>query len=91
MGSLLAGFFRMNILRLSPLITRHDFETSDCCVQVSCHLVPALVKLRKEGIDGNEKIKKYTFVPNPLLLLSVSFNVEENIFLPITCPLGLQA
>ncbi|CAK9227034.1 unnamed protein product [Sphagnum troendelagicum] len=30
-------------------------------MQVSCHLIPALVKLRKEGIDGNERIKKYTW------------------------------
>lgn len=47
-----------------------DFVTFGFCAQVSCHLIPQLVKLRKEGIDGNEKIKKYTFVSSPLFLLS---------------------
>lgn len=42
------------------------------CAQVSCHLVPSLVKLRKEGIDGNEKIKKYTLVPYPYSFLFVA-------------------
>lgn len=42
-------------LGISPYIL------SSIVMQVSCHLVPALVKLRKEGIDGNEKIKKYTW------------------------------
>ncbi|PPR87916.1 hypothetical protein GOBAR_AA32771 [Gossypium barbadense] len=27
--------------------------------QVLCHVVPSLVKLRKEGLDGHEKIKSY--------------------------------
>ncbi|XP_050236218.1 preprotein translocase subunit SCY2, chloroplastic isoform X2 [Mercurialis annua] len=28
-------------------------------MQVLCHVLPSLVKLRKEGLDGNEKIKSY--------------------------------
>ncbi|KAB1203222.1 Preprotein translocase subunit SCY2, chloroplastic [Morella rubra] len=28
-------------------------------MQVLCHVVPSLVKLRKEGLDGNQKIKSY--------------------------------
>ncbi|KAK9688767.1 hypothetical protein RND81_09G009600 [Saponaria officinalis] len=28
-------------------------------MQVLCHIVPSLVKLRKEGLDGHEKIKSY--------------------------------
>ncbi|KAJ3676301.1 hypothetical protein LUZ60_003713 [Juncus effusus] len=28
-------------------------------IQVMCHIVPSLVKLRKEGLDGQEKIKSY--------------------------------
>ncbi|KNA20597.1 hypothetical protein SOVF_050730, partial [Spinacia oleracea] len=28
-------------------------------MQILCHVVPALVKLRKEGLDGHEKIKGY--------------------------------
>ncbi|KAK7378351.1 hypothetical protein VNO80_03790 [Phaseolus coccineus] len=28
-------------------------------MQVLCHVVPSLVKLRKEGLDGQEKIKSY--------------------------------
>lgn len=28
-------------------------------MQVLCHIVPSLVKLRKEGLDGHEKIKGY--------------------------------
>ena len=27
-------------------------------MQVLCHFVPILIKLRKEGLDGNEKIKR---------------------------------
>jgi preprotein translocase subunit SecY len=27
--------------------------------QVLCHVLPSLVKLRKEGLDGHEKIKSY--------------------------------
>ncbi|KAG0558951.1 hypothetical protein KC19_10G067000 [Ceratodon purpureus] len=42
-------------LGISPYIL------SSIVMQVSCHLIPGLVKLRKEGIDGNEKIKKYTW------------------------------
>ncbi|GMH26028.1 hypothetical protein Nepgr_027871 [Nepenthes gracilis] len=28
-------------------------------MQILCHIVPSLVKLRKEGLDGHEKIKSY--------------------------------
>lgn len=31
-------------------------------VQLLCHVVPSLVKLRKEGLDGHEKIKRYMCV-----------------------------
>lgn len=31
-------------------------------VQVLCYVVPSLVKLRKEGLDGHEKIKSYMCV-----------------------------
>ncbi|KAL3685740.1 hypothetical protein R1sor_003762 [Riccia sorocarpa] len=34
---------------------------SSIIMQVACHLIPSLSKLRKEGLDGNEKIKKYTW------------------------------
>jgi len=34
----------------------------DIYVQVLCHVVPSLVKLRKEGLDGHEKIKSYMWV-----------------------------
>ncbi|BBN00232.1 preprotein translocase subunit SecY [Marchantia polymorpha subsp. ruderalis] len=34
---------------------------SSIVMQVACHLIPSLSKLRKEGLDGNEKIKKYTW------------------------------
>lgn len=34
----------------------------DIHVQVLCHVVPSLVKLRKEGLDGHEKIKNYMWV-----------------------------
>ena len=32
------------------------------CMQILCHVVPSLVKLRKEGLDGHEKIKAYMCV-----------------------------
>lgn len=31
-------------------------------MQVLCHVIPSLVKLRKEGLDGHEKIKSYMCV-----------------------------
>ncbi|CAM6095196.1 unnamed protein product [Calypogeia fissa] len=34
---------------------------SSIVMQVATHVVPKLTKLRKEGFDGNEKIKKYTW------------------------------
>ncbi|KAJ7514072.1 hypothetical protein O6H91_23G025600 [Diphasiastrum complanatum] len=30
-------------------------------MQLACHLIPSLVKLRTKGFDGHAKIKKYTF------------------------------
>lgn len=44
------SFFQLGI---SPQIV------ASIIMQVLCHLVPSLVKLRKEGLDGNEKIKSY--------------------------------
>ncbi|XP_058738023.1 preprotein translocase subunit SCY2, chloroplastic [Vicia villosa] len=40
-------------------------------MQVFCHVVPSLVKLRKEGLDGNEKIKSYIW------WLSLGFAIIE--------------
>ncbi|XP_010545036.1 PREDICTED: preprotein translocase subunit SCY2, chloroplastic [Tarenaya hassleriana] len=40
-------------LGLSPQII------ASIIMQVLCHVVPSLVKLRKEGLDGHEKIKSY--------------------------------
>lgn len=31
-------------------------------LQVLCHILPSLVKLRKEGLDAQEKIKGYMWV-----------------------------
>ncbi|KAK8570168.1 hypothetical protein V6N13_002865 [Hibiscus sabdariffa] len=44
------SFFQLGI---SPQII------ASIIMQVLCHLVPSLVKLRKEGLDGHEKIKSY--------------------------------
>ncbi|KAH9305888.1 hypothetical protein KI387_010292, partial [Taxus chinensis] len=35
------------------------FIFASIVMQVLCHFIPALIKLRKEGLDGNEKIKRY--------------------------------
>ncbi|KAE8701451.1 Preprotein translocase subunit SCY2 [Hibiscus syriacus] len=42
-------------------------------MQVLCHIVPSLVKLRKEGLDGHEKIKNYIW------LISLGFAILEAI------------
>ncbi|KAG9457946.1 hypothetical protein H6P81_002454 [Aristolochia fimbriata] len=44
------SFFQLGI---SPQIA------ASILMQVLCHIVPSLVKLRKEGLDGHEKIKSY--------------------------------
>ncbi|KAK8718037.1 hypothetical protein V6N13_045286 [Hibiscus sabdariffa] len=44
------SFFQLGI---SPQII------ASIIMQVLCHIVPSLVKLRKEGLDGHEKIKSY--------------------------------
>ncbi|KAK8654279.1 hypothetical protein V6N13_128250 [Hibiscus sabdariffa] len=44
------SFFQLGI---SPQII------ASIIMQVLCHLVPSLVKLRKEGLDGHEKTKSY--------------------------------
>ncbi|XVF57441.1 hypothetical protein PTKIN_Ptkin06aG0205600 [Pterospermum kingtungense] len=44
------SFFQLGI---SPQIV------ASIIMQVLCHVVPSLVKLRKEGLDGHEKIKSY--------------------------------
>lgn len=66
-------------LGISPYIL------SSIVMQVSCHLVPALVKLRKEGIDGNEKIKKYTFVSYPFSCFSHVCTVGKSQLKSIAC------
>ncbi|XP_020550630.1 preprotein translocase subunit SCY2, chloroplastic isoform X2 [Sesamum indicum] len=44
-------------------------------MQVLCHVVPSLVKLRKEGLDGHEKIKSYIW------WISLGFAVIEALVL----------
>lgn len=44
------SFFQLGI---SPQIA------ASILMQILCHVVPSLVKLRKEGLDGHEKIKSY--------------------------------
>ncbi|KAJ7977417.1 preprotein translocase subunit SCY2, chloroplastic-like [Quillaja saponaria] len=44
-------------------------------MQVFCHLVPSLVKLRKEGLDGHEKIKSYIW------WMSLGFAILEALIL----------
>ncbi|XP_051120590.1 preprotein translocase subunit SCY2, chloroplastic [Andrographis paniculata] len=44
-------------------------------MQVLCHVVPSLVKLRKEGLDGHEKIKSYIW------WISLGFAVVEALIL----------
>ncbi|OIV89434.1 hypothetical protein TanjilG_21892 [Lupinus angustifolius] len=42
-------------------------------MQVLCHVVPSLVKLRKEGLDGHEKIKSYMW------WMSLGFAIVEGV------------
>ncbi|CAN6452877.1 unnamed protein product [Victoria cruziana] len=49
-GELKLSLFQLGI---SPHIA------ASILMQVLCHLIPSLVKLRKEGLDGHEKIKSY--------------------------------
>lgn len=44
-------------------------------MQVLCHVVPSLVKLRKEGLDGHEKIKSYIW------WISLGFAIVEALIL----------
>ncbi|XP_042515755.1 preprotein translocase subunit SCY2, chloroplastic [Macadamia integrifolia] len=44
-------------------------------MQVLCHIVPSLVKLRKEGLDGHEKIKSYIW------WISLGFAILEALIL----------
>ncbi|XP_077218171.1 secY protein transport family protein isoform X2 [Tasmannia lanceolata] len=46
-------------------------------MQVLCHVVPSLVKLRKEGLDGHEKIKGYIW------WISLGFAMLEAVILAI--------
>ncbi|KAK4492533.1 hypothetical protein RD792_003345 [Penstemon davidsonii] len=46
-------------------------------MQVLCHIVPSLVKLRKEGLDGHDKIKSYIW------WISLGFAVVEAVILSI--------
>ncbi|XP_008812800.2 preprotein translocase subunit SCY2, chloroplastic [Phoenix dactylifera] len=45
-------------LSLFQLGISHQIAAS-ILMQVLCHIVPSLIKLRKEGLDGHEKIKGY--------------------------------
>ncbi|KAJ3688049.1 hypothetical protein LUZ61_017213 [Rhynchospora tenuis] len=45
-------------LSLFQLGISHQISAS-ILMQVLCHIIPSLVKLRKEGLDGQEKIKSY--------------------------------
>ncbi|CAL2280874.1 unnamed protein product [Prunus armeniaca] len=60
------SFFQLGI---SPQII------ASIIMQVLCHLVPSLVKLRKEGLDGHEKIKSYIW------WMSLGFAIVEAIIL----------
>ncbi|KAF9606427.1 hypothetical protein IFM89_025116 [Coptis chinensis] len=44
-------------------------------MQVLCHVIPSLVKLRKEGLDGHEKIKSYIW------WISLGFAILEAVIL----------
>ncbi|KAF7818313.1 preprotein translocase subunit SCY2, chloroplastic [Senna tora] len=48
---------------------------SSIIMQVLCHVVPSLVKLRKEGLDGHEKIKSYIW------WMSLGFAILEALIL----------
>ncbi|KFK31206.1 hypothetical protein AALP_AA6G082000 [Arabis alpina] len=59
-------------LGLSPQII------ASIIMQVLCHVLPSLVKLRKEGLDGHEKIKSYIW------WLSFLFAIVEAIVVAYT-------
>ncbi|CAA7027311.1 unnamed protein product [Microthlaspi erraticum] len=59
-------------LGLSPQII------ASIIMQVLCHVLPSLVKLRKEGLDGHEKIKSYIW------WLSFLFAIVEAIVVACT-------
>ncbi|KAL0785490.1 hypothetical protein Bca101_001736 [Brassica carinata] len=59
-------------LGLSPQII------ASILMQVLCHVLPSLVKLRKEGLDGHEKIKSYIW------WLSFFFAIVEGIVVACT-------
>ncbi|CAH8362288.1 unnamed protein product [Eruca vesicaria subsp. sativa] len=59
-------------LGLSPQII------ASIIMQVLCHVLPSLVKLRKEGLDGQEKIKSYIW------WLSFLFAIVEGIVVACT-------
>ncbi|KAL7205975.1 hypothetical protein ACSBR2_018815 [Camellia fascicularis] len=52
-----------------------SITSSNESLQVLCHVVPSLVKLRKEGLDGHEKIKSYIW------WLSLGFAILEALIL----------
>lgn len=58
------SFFQLGI---SPQIL------ASILMQVLCHVVPSLVKLRKEGLDGHEKIKSYIW------WISLGFAIFEGV------------
>ncbi|XP_068663356.1 preprotein translocase subunit SCY2, chloroplastic [Aristolochia californica] len=60
------SFFQLGI---SPQIA------ASILMQVLCHIVPSLVKLRKEGLDGHEKIKRYIW------WISLGFAVLEAVII----------
>ncbi|XP_057966577.1 preprotein translocase subunit SCY2, chloroplastic [Malania oleifera] len=60
------SFFQLGI---SPQIV------ASILMQVLCHVVPSLVKLRKEGLDGHEKIKSYIW------WISLGFAIIEAVVL----------
>ncbi|KAF6149120.1 hypothetical protein GIB67_000898, partial [Kingdonia uniflora] len=63
-GELKLSFFQLGI---SPQIA------ASILMQVLCHVVPSLVKLRKEGLDGHEKIKSYIW------WISLGFAILESV------------
>ncbi|XP_059625857.1 preprotein translocase subunit SCY2, chloroplastic [Cornus florida] len=60
------SFFQLGI---SPQIA------ASILMQVLCHVIPSLVKLRKEGLDGHEKIKSYIW------WISLGFAILEALIL----------
>eukprot|EP00252_Welwitschia_mirabilis_P002750 TRINITY_DN1271_c0_g1_i1.p1 TRINITY_DN1271_c0_g1~~TRINITY_DN1271_c0_g1_i1.p1 ORF type:complete len:568 (+),score=81.90 TRINITY_DN1271_c0_g1_i1:263-1966(+) len=51
----LSAELKLSLFQLG--ISPHIFAS--IIMQVLCHVVPSLIKLRKEGLDGTEKIKSY--------------------------------